>query len=368
MCANDGSDPMRIMHILRSPVGGLFRHVRDLTEAQIAAGATLGIIVSDEAGGGSAEALEKMRPMLKLGLHKLPIHRLPHPSDLKSVAAVRRLMLEKQVDIAHGHGAKGGLLARLSRVPSVYTPHGGSLHYRWKNPVGAAFLAAEKAMVGKTGGFIFVCDFERRAFDTMIGLRNRPNIVVLNGLRDQDFEVVPSNPDATDLLFVGEMRDIKGVDVLLQAIKACPQKLTATLVGEGPDLAKFKSMRDSLGLSDRVTFPGRLPFHEALTLGRIVVLPSRNEAFPYVVLESVAAGRIIVASDVGGVKEVLNQNLLVPPGNVGALSDKLDYVLTHPDLHVATLRDIRLNALNNLTIARMAEASLTFYQTVRAAE
>jgi glycosyltransferase involved in cell wall biosynthesis len=356
---------MRVMHILRSPVGGLFRHVRDLTEAQIAAGATLGIVVSDEVGGGGEAVLEKLRPMLKLGLHKLPIHRLPHPSDVKSVTAVRSLINEHKIDIAHGHGAKGGLLARFSKTASVYTPHGGSLHYRWKSPVGAAFLAAEKAMVAKTGGFIFVCEFERQAFDRMIGLKNRPNIVALNGLREQDFELTPTNADATDLLFVGEMRDIKGVDVLLQAIKHSPRAVTATLVGEGPDLAKFKALSESLGLSSRVTFPGRLPFREALKLGRVIVLPSRNEAFPYVVLESVAAERIIIASDVGGVGEVLNKTLLVTPENVGALSAKINDVFDRQDLYFSHIRDIRLKAINNLTIARMADASLAFYQALR---
>jgi glycosyltransferase involved in cell wall biosynthesis len=358
---------MRIMHILRSPIGGLFRHVRDLTEAQVAAGATLGIVVSDELGGGSSAALEQLRPMLKLGLHKLPIHRLPHPSDLKAIGTVRGLIREHKVEIAHGHGAKGGLLARLSQTTSVYTPHGGSLHYRWRSPVGAAFLSVEKAMVAKTGGFIFVCDFERRAFDHMIGLGGKSRVVVLNGLREQDFEPIPANADATDLLFIGEMRDIKGVDILLQAIKMGGSSLRATLVGEGPDVAKFKAMSDNLGLSDRVTFPGRLPFAQALKLGRMVVLPSRNEAFPYVVLESVAAGRIIIASDVGGIGEVLPQLLLVPPANVSALSEKINDVVNRQDFHLSCVRDIRLKAISNLSVTRMAEASLGFYETLRSA-
>jgi glycosyltransferase involved in cell wall biosynthesis len=359
---------MRIMHILRSPVGGLFRHVRDLAEAQVKAGADLGIVVSDEATGGSAAALEQLKPMLNLGLHRLSINRLPHPSDLKAINRVRGLLREHRVDIAHGHGAKGGLLARLSNVTSVYTPHGGSLHYRWKNPIGAAFLAAEKAMVGKTGGFIFVCDFERRAFDQMIGLAKRPNIVVLNGLRDQDFEIIPPHNNATDLLFVGEMRDIKGVDILLQAMKECPRSVTATLVGEGPDLAKFQALSKSLGLSNRVNFPGRLPFSQALKLGRIVVLPSRNEAFPYVVLESVAAERIIIASDVGGIGEVLPQPLLVAPANVSALSEKINDVVNRQDFHFSCIRDIRLKALKNLSVERMAEASLGFYEALLSAK
>jgi glycosyltransferase involved in cell wall biosynthesis len=355
---------MRIIHVFRSPVGGLFRHVRDLAEEQSALGHDVGIIVSADAHDqGSATALSELAPHLRLGMHKFAISRLPSASDVRVVGLVRNLLRTMKIDIAHGHGAKGGLLARLSGVPSVYTPHGGSLHYRWSNPAGAAFLTVEKALVHWTGGFIFVCDFERREFEKKIGLGNRPNIVVHNGLRPIDFEKIEIRPDATDLLFVGEMRDLKGVDVLLKALQFSTH--SATLVGEGPDRSRYQEMAKSLGLENRVNFPGRMPFRDALKLGRVVVLPSRNEAFPYVVLEALAAGRIILASDVGGVGEVLGQEFLAPAGNVSALSDKINTTLKDEFAISAKVSNMRLKLVDNFSISQMATRSIAFYKDVK---
>ena len=86
------------------------------------------------------------------------------------------------------------------------------------------------------------------------------------------------------------MRHIKGVDVLLKALALVRRKraLTACLVGDGPDVEEFQKLTETLGLGTSVTFPGRLPTAQALKRGRLLILPSRAESFPYVVLEAVA--------------------------------------------------------------------------------
>lgn len=356
---------MHILHVLRSPVGGLFRHVRDLAIEQSKMGVKVGVIASDERGdAGTAQAFENLVPHLALGLHRLPIAKLPHPQDFHAVRAVRQLARETSATIVHGHGAKGGLLARLSATASVYTPHGGSLHYAWQNPAGALFLATEKFLVPKTGGFVFVCEFERRAFDRKIGLGNRPSCVTLNGLQPPDFIPVAPNDNATDLLFVGEMRSIKGVDILLHAICQSPRRISATFVGDGGEREKFMALARQLQISDRVNFVGRLPFRDALKLGHHLVLPSRNEALPYVVLEFVAAGRVIIASDVGGISEVLTEKFLVPSCNVSALSARINDVLLAPGNYIAAIDAIHLKTRDNLTVSRMAESSIRFYETI----
>ncbi len=76
----------------------------------------------------------------------------------------------------------------------------------------------------------------------------------------------------------------------------------------------------SLGLQDAVTFAGRLPAREAFRRGRVLVIPSRNESFPYVVLEAMAAGVPVFASDVGGIAEALPPECLVPATDVLAIA------------------------------------------------
>ena len=78
-----GAKPLRIVHVLRAPVGGLFRHVLDLAREQIARGHEVGLITDSLTGGARGAAqLAELAPSLSLGLLRLPIHRPPHMTDL----------------------------------------------------------------------------------------------------------------------------------------------------------------------------------------------------------------------------------------------------------------------------------------------
>jgi glycosyltransferase involved in cell wall biosynthesis len=93
------------------------------------------------------------------------------------------------------------------------------------------------------------------------------------------------------------MRDFKVVDILLQALTMIP-KTSLTLVGDGPSMDEYKALTIQLGIADRARFVGRLSMPEAVQLGRIMVLPSRFESFPYVVIETAAAGLPLITSKV----------------------------------------------------------------------
>ncbi len=124
--------PLNILHVFRAPVGGLFRHVLDLTREQTARGHKVGLIADLRTGGTRGEdALRLLEPSLALGLTRVPMRRHASPSDLFVLAHVVRRAAQTQADVVHGHGAKGGAYARLSfgtkRAVRAYTPHGGSL-------------------------------------------------------------------------------------------------------------------------------------------------------------------------------------------------------------------------------------------------
>ena len=166
---------MRILHVFRTPVGGLFRHVRDLARGQSEAGQQIGVLCDSSTGGETAERLLMgISGYCALGINRMPISRQPAAGDLSGIyrtfSEVRRL----RPDIIHCHGAKGGLYgrvaARMLGIPSVYTPHGGSLNYDWTSASGAAFLATERALRHVGTGLHFVCRYERDAFANKIGL------------------------------------------------------------------------------------------------------------------------------------------------------------------------------------------------------
>ncbi len=357
---------MKILHIFRAPVGGLFRHVRDLAAEQARTGHEVGLVCDSRTGGEMGErALAELAPALSLGILRIPMPRLPGPADLSALHAVRRHVTRTGADILHGHGAKGGLYARLSRntARAIYTAHGGSLHYSWKTPHGALFLGVERALLSRTDGVIFVCDYERRAFEEKVGRARCAHAVIHNGLREDEFAPVTPEADAADILFVGELRMLKGVDVLIEALALLRDQgrpVSTLIVGDGPDREEFEELVERRKLADLVRMPGAMPAREAFPKGRVMVVPSRAESFPYIVLEAQAAGLPLIASEVGGIPEMTEPASLVPPDDPAALAGRIASVLDDPEAeeraagHIPALKE-------RFSIATMAEKVLEFY-------
>jgi glycosyltransferase involved in cell wall biosynthesis len=241
------------------------------------------------------------------------------PGDVTSAWRTYGIIKELQPDVIHGHGAKGGVYARLfgsllrasrSRVARLYSPHGGSLHYDETTTVGKFFFALERLMSRFTDHLLFVSDYERRAYRKKIGEPPIPNSLVHNGLRDAEFEPVPPNADAADFLYIGMMRDLKGPDLFIGALaraeRLAGRRLSAVMVGAGDDLPKYKAQVAALGLSDRIVFHDPMRAREAFALAKTIVVPSRAEAMPYIVLEALAAGLPMIATSVGGIPEIFD--------------------------------------------------------------
>lgn len=326
---------LRIIHVLRAPTGGLFRHVRDLVRGQSEAGNAVGVICDSLTGGDRADAaLAELAPQCSLGVARTRMARLPGPGDVTAALELARVCGALRPHILHGHGAKGGLYARLAGrrlgVQSLYTPHGGSLHYEWRQPQGVVFLGTERLLRRLTSGFLFVCDYEKQAFDRKVGLGAVPWRVVYNGLWPDEFAPIEPVADASDLIFIGELRNLKGVADLLEATALLnkTRRVTLTITGDGPDRAEFEAQALALGLNDAVRFTGALPARQAFGLGRLFVMPSHAESFPYVLLEAVAAGLPVIATQVGGIPEILSASDMVPPRDpralAGAIAERLD--------------------------------------------
>jgi glycosyltransferase involved in cell wall biosynthesis len=364
---------MNILHVFRMPVGGLFRHVRDLVRGQSGLGHRVGLVCDSTTGGAMANALlADIQPMCSLGIHRVPISRLPGWGDIAAAASVARIARQAGASIIHCHGAKGGFYGRLAGyrlgVPTVYTPHGGSLHYAWKSPPGAAFLAAEMALARIGSGFHFVCEYERDTFLRKIGLAGKPHAVIYNGLWPEEFATVTPEAAAADFLFIGEMRLLKGVDIFLQALAEVNhhRPATACLLGDGAEQDKFLALASSLGLGGKAHFAGRMTAREAFPKGRTLVIPSRAESFPYIVLEACAACVPMLASDVGGIPEVADRQLLVPPGDTASLARRMLEALDHPETLAAAAKQTQRRVAQTFRADGMAAQIVTFYRSLGA--
>jgi glycosyltransferase involved in cell wall biosynthesis len=364
--------PLKILHVLRAPVGGLFRHVADLARGQSERGHLVGMIADATSGSPQGEALlADLQTSLALGVVRLPMSRHIGPGDVRATALVAKRAAALEVDVLHGHGAKGGAYARLAGARNlirVYTPHGGSLHYDWNSSAGLLYLSLERLLMRRTDLFLFESAYGRTAFTAKID-RPEPSRVIYNGVADAEFEPVASAPSASDLLFVGELRRLKGVDVLIDAIAALSktgQRITTTIVGDGPDRPAFEADVKAHELGGAVRFAGTMPARAAFALGRLLVVPSRAESLPYIVLEGAAAGIPIVATRVGGIPEIFGADAdeLVAPGNAAALACAIGAALLDPgEKRRAALR-LRERVRSHFTTAAMTDAVLAAYREV----
>jgi glycosyltransferase involved in cell wall biosynthesis len=367
------SSTLRILHCLRAPVGGLFRHVHDLALGQAQLGAEVGI-VCDSRTEGDAVALGRLADTCVLGLTRIPMSRHVGFSDWRVTGKVARLAGKLGVDVLHGHGAKGGAYARLagrklkrkgSRVKAIYTPHGGSLHYSQNRPMGRFYVMAERKLLPLTDGFLFESYFAGNRYVSLVGEPACPARIVPNGLYRHEFYEPMLADDAVDFVFVGELRYLKGVDVLLEALAAHQAVFPgrALIVGSGPDEAGLKRLARRLGLNSRVSFSGAQSARSAFARARCVVVPSRAESFPYIVLEAAAAQMPLIATDVGGIPEIVGgvDMPLIPPGNVEALASQLRAFLAGPKPFLERAAALQKIVAERFTVENMTHDIIEFY-------
>lgn len=372
-------DRLNILHILRAPVGGLFRHVQDLALEQASQGHRVGLMVDASSGNSlTQERLDALAPQLALGIHRVSMSRNPSLQDFSVIRTTNGLIRMLKLDVVHGHGAKGGLYARLAGVSikslwsgnrtaptRFYTPHGGSLHFTDSFIKGIMYLGIETVLDRFSDGLIFESQFARSAFEEGLGRPVTETRIIANGLQPQDFSSVPLRSDAADFLFIGELRDLKGVDVLLRSFARIEGPVTPRLVivGEGAQRRTFEQLARDLRIDDRVSFIGAMPAQKAFELGRVLVMPSRAESLPYIALEAAAAGRPLIATRVGGVPEIVwgTDTELVPPDDVDALYAALKGTLHNAEFAKEQAERLRRSVEKRFSVSSMTASVLQFY-------
>jgi glycosyltransferase involved in cell wall biosynthesis len=376
MAAN-ADEPLRILHALRAPVGGIFRHVLDLANGQVDRGHEVGIIADSLTGAERGEAaLKEIAPRLKLGLYRFAIRRPPSPSDILTWLRFMNLIRRLKPDVLHGHGAKPGAFIRLRRhsknMLRVYTPHGGSLHYPLNTVKGALYSRMERALMDATDLFLFESAFARDTYQGTIGIPKRLVHCVFNGVTADEFDPIVKAPDATDVVYVGEFRRIKGADLLIDAIArlhADGNPVTLTLAGDGEELGSLKAQVQRLGLSEAVRFIGHVKARDAFTKGNLMVVPSRRDSMPYVVIEAAAAGMPMVAANTGGIPEIFGSHTeaLFAPNIATAIADAIETAIEDPAGAQARAKLLRERIFLHFSQKAMVEGVLAGYREAFAA-
>ena len=376
----DRNGPLKILHVFRAPVGGLFRHVVDLVGEQFARGHRIGIVCDNLTGGDRAsEVLAGLAPRLSLGVSRVAMPRNPGPLDFAAFGHVNGRVAATAPDVVHGHGSKGGFYARASAlVPSAsravraYTPHGGSFNYLPGSRIHAAYMTAERLLARSTDVFLFESRYIANRFTQFVGVTRALQQVVCNGVGEAELVPVAPDPGAADFIYIGELRSVKGIDTMLRALAEVALRTGRTprtvLVGSGPDERRLREQALALGLSAHVTFTGVLPARVAFAMGRTLVVPSRQESLPYVVLEA-AAGRVpMISTNVGGIPEIFGPfaDRLISCDDVDRLADAmiadLAAVAANDPGRARSAADVAAFVAKNFSMTRMGDAVIGGYR------
>jgi len=382
MRAHSGPEaPMKILHVFRAPLGGLFRQVRDLSQAQAERGHDVGIFCDSTTGGARADqAFAELSGALRLGLTRVPISRNPAISDVSAMRALAAMVAETGADVVHGHGSKGGFHARFPRVLSsrgavrAYTPHGGSLNYFPNSVLHRFYMVTERLLERGTDVFLFESRFVAERYSHYVGATKKPVRIVVNGLHPDEFVPVSRGAIEHELLYIGEFRFAKGIDNLLAAMKLLHGRMAngprLLLVGSGPDEAELRRQIETLGLSPSVTILPPMAARDAFQLARIMVVPSRFESMPYVVLEAAGACMPLISTNAGGIPEIFGPEAsrLIAPDDVDALARVIEAALSMSDAELGEEASrLTLSMGRTFDVATMVENVLDAYRQAIAA-
>lgn len=371
--------PLKILHVFRAPLGGLFRHVLDVARGQAERGHEVGIFCDATAGGTRADAVfEELSRSLTLGITRVPMSRYPSLTDIK--AQYEAMLVRKRLgpDVVHCHGSKGGVYGRVPalfaprrRYITAYTPHGGSFNYKPGSREHRIYMGVERLLEPATDMFLFESRFIAGRFEAHIGHQPRTDHrVVLNGISEAEFEPVDHAEATFDLLYLGELRAAKGVDTLIEALALLRKRDRLSprilIVGSGPDEALLKAMTVSHGVADQCVFEPPGPIRRALAQARIMVIPSRAESLPYVILEAAAAAQPLIATDVGGIGEIYgpqHRHRLIPADDATVLAGAIGAMLARPEAErMREAADLAENVRRHFRLDTMIDGVLTAYR------
>ncbi len=350
---------MKVLQLVTlSQWGGAQRVVLDYSEILRSAGYT--VFISASPGG----ELEKRATSRGISFFPLRMERKISPfRDLSALLELRKLTKKEDIRVLHAHSTKAGFLARNPYVPGLklFTAHGWC--FTPGAPGGHYCKFAEKIASFFSWKIICVSRFDLE-LALKAGIKGSKLLYIPNGIRDT---VKFADPARSDLIVsVARFSPQKDYETLLLALSELSAE--AWLAGEGPLLEKTKLLAKKMGLSPRVNFKGFVEDVEGiLARAGIFVLSSRWEGLPLSIIEAMRAGLPVVATDVGGVRELVKDGIngfLVPPRNPAALRDRLKELLQNPALREEMGRRGREIYLRDYTFERMKEAVLELYRSL----
>ena len=369
---------MKIIQILGDPAGGIRKHVHEIVSSgslygfciSYAHGATLDLVGKIDLNNFDSQGINRIQ---------MNISKKPHWSDLSNIYHLLCYCRLKKIEVIHGHGAKGGIYARvvgfMLNIPSVYTPHGGSLHSNFSLAERFLYRSVEYLLKPITSFYLFESKYTYKKFLETCGfLSNRKYLVNHNGVDlNLFFSHHPWSLGLTkrlNILVVGVLREMKGQAIAIEALAKLKNRLKIPVhldfCGTGPDCNDLKLLCSKLALGNNVTFHGDVEDIAAYyEKSNIVVIPSLFESFGYVAVEAGLMSRPVIASNCGGLPEIILDNetgFLFSVGCSSALAEKIEAIIGDVDKTTQVVNTARIYTEKSFSNKSMLENIYSVYR------
>ena len=291
--------------------------------------------------------------------------------DGKSLRYILYAISEFKPDLIAAHSSKTGILSRLasriSQVPCVFTAHGWSFTAGIPQPHRTIYRMLEKATIRFADKIICVSKYDR-TIGIKAGVSAKQLTVVHNGMKDIDSHLMANQTQSqvVKVAMIARFDRQKDHETIIEAFQGLNAELI--LVGDGPNMLKAQQQVEKLKLGKQVKFLGfRQDIAQILAQVQIFALISNWEGLPCTIIEAMRAGLPVVASDVGGVKEIVidrQTGYVIPRGDVTTLRSKLSYLISNQSARTSMGILARQKYESGLTFEHMYSKTLAIYNQV----
>jgi glycosyltransferase involved in cell wall biosynthesis len=379
--------------IARLNMGGPALHVAYLTAGLAKRGYETTLVAGSLARGEDSMAF--VADELGIEVERIEeLHREISPlRDAVAIVRLARLIRRVRPHILHTHTAKAGAVGRLAALLAgdarppivVHTFHGHVLRGYFDPLRTAGFRLLERWLATKSTALVAVSPQVR---DDLVSLGVAPRerfVVVRVGIeleqrvaaerdgRGESRRVLGIGPDRFAVGWIGRMTGVKRTDDVLRAFRRLRDRgvdACLCMIGDGPDRPAVERRAHELGLMRDTFFLGYqeevAPFFAAFDA---MILPSINEGTPVSAIESLAAGRPVVATRVGGVPDVVREGedgFLVEPGDVDALAERLARLAADPELRERLGTAGRARVIPRYSVERLVDDIDLLYRSLLA--
>ncbi|MFW5993355.1 MAG: glycosyltransferase family 4 protein [Desulfohalobiaceae bacterium] len=295
-----------------------------------------------------------------------------HPGkDLSAILEIRSKLKKLQPEIISLHSAKAGILGRLAcvglNIPVLFTAHGWSFTDGIPAPKARLYRCLERLCAPLAQHIITVSHFDK-SIGLQAGLAAESKLTAIhNCMPDIGIQASPEIAHGrVRIAMVARLDEQKDHSTLLKALAAVQGDWSLDLAGDGPKQEQIQNQAKELGLADRIRFLGlRKDIPRVLAEANIFVLITNWEGFPRSILEAMRAGLPVIASNVGGISEAVQEGetgYLVPRGNAQVLADRLSRLINSPASRLRMGKAGRLRFQEEFLFERMASRTFKLYQ------